>query len=137
MKGTRIPASHSLQRSSSSTIRRWKRVAQKASSRRARRKCSLHRRQTSPAAMRATLASSAILSARGDKRTGRFCTGASVFRILWTMKNSPSVVVTKKKSKKRTRKVSEKSAAKTEDGLNLQQEQFCQLYVNADRELFG
>jgi hypothetical protein len=30
-----------------------------------------------------------------------------------------------------------KSAAKTKDGLNLQQEQFCQRYVNADRELFG
>lgn len=34
-------------------------------------------------------------------------------------------------------KTSEKTASKTEDGLNLQQEHFCQLYVNADRELFG
>jgi len=34
-------------------------------------------------------------------------------------------------------KTSKKSAAKTEDGLNLQQEQFCQYYVNADREMFG
>lgn len=34
-------------------------------------------------------------------------------------------------------KTSKKSAAKTEDGLNHQQEQFCQLYVNADREMFG
>lgn len=34
-------------------------------------------------------------------------------------------------------KLSEKSASKTEDGLNLQQEAFCQLYINADRELFG
>lgn len=30
-----------------------------------------------------------------------------------------------------------KTAAKTEQKLNLQQEAFCQLYVNADRELFG
>ena len=34
-------------------------------------------------------------------------------------------------------KVSTKTASKTEDGLNLQQEAFCQLYVNNDRELFG
>lgn len=34
-------------------------------------------------------------------------------------------------------KVSDKTAAKTEDGLTLLQEQFCQYYVNADRELFG
>lgn len=34
-------------------------------------------------------------------------------------------------------KTSKKSAAKTEQGLNLQQEQFCQYYVNADREMFG
>ena len=30
-----------------------------------------------------------------------------------------------------------KSAAKTDGGLTLMQEEFCQLYVNADRELFG
>lgn len=30
-----------------------------------------------------------------------------------------------------------KSASKTEEGLNQQQELFCQYYVNADRELFG
>lgn len=34
-------------------------------------------------------------------------------------------------------KVSKKTAAKTEDGLNQQQELFCQLYINADREVFG
>jgi hypothetical protein len=34
-------------------------------------------------------------------------------------------------------KVSKKTASKTEEGLNLQQEQFCQLYVNNERELFG
>lgn len=34
-------------------------------------------------------------------------------------------------------KTSKKSAAKTEQGLNLQQEEFCQLYINADREMFG
>lgn len=34
-------------------------------------------------------------------------------------------------------KTSKKSAAKTENGLNLQQEAFCQLYINADREMFG
>lgn len=30
-----------------------------------------------------------------------------------------------------------KTAAKTKDGLNLQQEEFCKLYVSPDRELFG
>lgn len=37
-------------------------------------------------------------------------------------------------------KVSEKTAAKTEAGLNLQQEEFCKLYTSSesiDRELFG
>lgn len=34
-------------------------------------------------------------------------------------------------------KLSDKSAAKTKEGLNLQQEAFCQLYVNADTEVFG
>lgn len=34
-------------------------------------------------------------------------------------------------------KTSNKTAAKTKKGLNLQQEEFCQLYINADRELFG
>ncbi len=34
-------------------------------------------------------------------------------------------------------KVSKKTAAKTVDGLNQQQEAFCQLYINADREVFG
>lgn len=37
-------------------------------------------------------------------------------------------------------KVSEKTAAKTEAGLNLQQEEFCKLYTNSeavDREIFG
>lgn len=34
-------------------------------------------------------------------------------------------------------KVSKKTASKTEEGLNFQMEQFCQLYVNNDRELFG
>lgn len=29
------------------------------------------------------------------------------------------------------------TASKTEEGLNLQQEAFCQLYVNNERELFG
>lgn len=33
--------------------------------------------------------------------------------------------------------ISEKTAAKTKDGLNLKQEEFCQLYVNGDKELFG
>ncbi len=33
--------------------------------------------------------------------------------------------------------VSEKTATKTKDGLTLMQEEFCQLYINADRELFG
>lgn len=30
-----------------------------------------------------------------------------------------------------------KTAAKTKDGLNLQQEEFCKLYMSPDRELFG
>lgn len=37
-------------------------------------------------------------------------------------------------------KVSKKTAAKTEAGLNLQQEEFCKLYTNSesiDREMFG
>lgn len=34
-------------------------------------------------------------------------------------------------------KTSEHSAAKTEAGLNLQQEAFCQLYISTDREMFG
>ena len=34
-------------------------------------------------------------------------------------------------------KVSKKTGAKTVDGLNQQQESFCQLYINADREVFG
>lgn len=37
-------------------------------------------------------------------------------------------------------KMSEKTASKTEHGLNLQQEEFCKLYTNSesiDRELFG
>lgn len=34
-------------------------------------------------------------------------------------------------------KVSAKTGAKTEGGLNLQQEAFCQLYIGVDRELFG
>lgn len=34
-------------------------------------------------------------------------------------------------------KTNSKSASKTEDGLTLMQEQFCQYYINADRELFG
>lgn len=34
-------------------------------------------------------------------------------------------------------KTSKKTASKTEDGLNQKQEEFCQLYINADRELFG
>lgn len=38
---------------------------------------------------------------------------------------------------KKIEKTSSKTAAKTEEGLNLQQELFCQLYVNADREVFG
>jgi len=33
--------------------------------------------------------------------------------------------------------MSKETASKTEKGLNLQQEQFCQLYVNSERELFG
>jgi hypothetical protein len=32
---------------------------------------------------------------------------------------------------------STKSASRTKDGLNLQQEQFCQLYIDNDREMFG
>jgi len=31
----------------------------------------------------------------------------------------------------------QKSAAKTVDGLNLKQEEFCQLYAGSDKELFG
>lgn len=34
-------------------------------------------------------------------------------------------------------KTSKKTAAKTEAGLNQQQEKFCQLYINNDREVFG
>ncbi len=34
-------------------------------------------------------------------------------------------------------KISAKSASKTEHGLTMLQELFCQYYVNADRELFG
>ncbi len=34
-------------------------------------------------------------------------------------------------------KTSKKTAAKTEDGLNQQQEAFCQLYVNNEKEFFG
>jgi hypothetical protein len=35
------------------------------------------------------------------------------------------------------KQVSKRSAAKTEDGLNQKQEQFCQLYVGQKSELFG
>lgn len=31
----------------------------------------------------------------------------------------------------------QKTAAKTKEGLTLKQEEFCQMYINADRELFG
>lgn len=34
-------------------------------------------------------------------------------------------------------KISKKSAAKTPEGLNHQQEEFCQLYIGKDTELFG
>ena len=40
-------------------------------------------------------------------------------------------------SKQMAENVSYKTATKTKEGLTLMQEQFCQLYVNADRELFG
>tara|TARA_R100000365_G_C2682856_1_gene27633 strand:+ start:79 stop:540 length:462 start_codon:yes stop_codon:yes gene_type:complete len=49
----------------------------------------------------------------------------------------------KRTTKKRATKTaapkatSAKSAAKTSAGLNFQQEDFCQLYVSPDRELFG
>lgn len=39
--------------------------------------------------------------------------------------------------KKEDKKEKPPTASKTEAGLNLQQEAFCQLYVNNDRELFG
>lgn len=35
------------------------------------------------------------------------------------------------------KKTSEKTAAKTKEGLNPKQEAFCELYVNSDREFFG
>lgn len=42
---------------------------------------------------------------------------------------------TKKKATRKTAR--KKTAAKTDHGLNLQQEEFCKLYVSPDRELFG
>jgi hypothetical protein len=35
------------------------------------------------------------------------------------------------------KRTTKKTAAKTEQGLNLQQEEFCKLYVSPDREVFG
>jgi hypothetical protein len=39
--------------------------------------------------------------------------------------------------KQTTVKTSIKTAAKTKEGLNHQQEEFCQLYINGDKDLFG
>jgi hypothetical protein len=41
------------------------------------------------------------------------------------------------KRNKKTKKTADKTAAKTENGLNHQQELFCQLYIGKETELFG